>query len=171
MIKRTPIKMEEKYMKKIFKIISLVMMMVMCFSVTAFAAETNETSNLKVSFTDEGMTNSIDEDGASGVSVQASAPAVTSVKVVDAQIKSDGYVYVSVQVAGYGKNIHATYDGMQCSVSSTTSVGRPIVTGYIYEVKCAEAVVGAHKFTFEITSINYPWNTVSTSSVITVSQK
>ena len=32
-------------MKKIFKIISLVMMMVMCFSVTAFAAETDETSN------------------------------------------------------------------------------------------------------------------------------
>ena len=39
-------------MKKIFKIISLVMMMVMCFSVTAFAAETDETSNLKVSCTE-----------------------------------------------------------------------------------------------------------------------
>ena len=35
--------------------------------------------------------------------------------MVGAQIKSDGYVYVSVQVAGYGKNIYTTYDGMQCS--------------------------------------------------------
>ena len=32
--------------------------------------------------------------------------------------KCDGYVYVSVQVAGYGKNIYTTYDGMQCSVVS-----------------------------------------------------
>lgn len=68
------------------------------------------------------------------------APAVSSVKVVGAQIKSDGYVYVSVQVARYGKNIYTTYDGMQCIVASTTSVGRPIVTGYIYEVKCAKAI-------------------------------
>jgi len=60
--------------------------------------------------------------------------------VVGVQIKSDGYVYVSVQVAGYGKNIYTIYDGMQCSVASTTSVGRPIVTGYIYEVKCAKAI-------------------------------
>ena len=49
-------------------------------------------------------------------------------------------MYVSVQVAGYEKNIYTTYDGMQCSVASTTSVGRPIVTGYIYEVKCAKAI-------------------------------
>lgn len=49
-------------------------------------------------------------------------------------------MYVSVLVAGYGKNIYTTYDGMQCSVASTTSVGRPIVTGYIYEVKCAKAI-------------------------------
>ena len=124
-------------MKKIFKIISLVMMMVMCFSVTAFAAETDETSNLKVSFTDEGMINTVDEDVTPEISVRAPAPAVSSVKVVAAQIKSDGYVYVTVQVAGYGKNIYATYDGSQCYVSSTTSVGRPIVTGYLYEVKCA----------------------------------
>ena len=89
--------MEEKYMKKIFKIISLVMMMVMCFSVTAFAAETDETSNLKVSFTDEGMINTVDEDVTPGISVRAPAPAVSSVKVVAAQIKSDGYVYVTVQ--------------------------------------------------------------------------
>ena len=27
-------------------------------------------------------------------------------------------MYVSVQVAGYGKNIYMTYDGMQCSVVS-----------------------------------------------------
>lgn len=90
-------------MKKIFKIISLVMMMVMCFSVTAFAAETDETSNLKVSFTDEGMINTVDEDVTPGISVRAPAPAVSSVKVVAAQIKSDGYVHVTVQVAGYGK--------------------------------------------------------------------
>lgn len=122
------------------------MMMVMCFSVTAFAAETDETSNLKVSFTDEGMINTVDEDVTPEISVRAPAPAVSSVKVVAAQIKSDGYVYVTVQVAGYGKNIYATYDGSQCYVSSTTSVGRPIVTGYLYEVKCAKAVVGSHNF-------------------------
>lgn len=29
---------------------------------------------------------------------------------------------------------------MECSVASTTYVGRPIVTGYIYEVKCAKAI-------------------------------
>ena len=155
-------------MKKIFKIISLVMMMVMCFSVTAFAAETDETSNLKVSFTDEGMINTVDEDVTPGISVRAPAPAVSSVKVVAAQIKSDGYVYVTVQVAGYGKNIYATYDGSQCYVSSTTSVGKPIVTGYLYEVKCAKAVVGSHNFTFRITSVNSPWNTMSTRSIITV---
>jgi hypothetical protein len=73
-----------------------------------------------------------------------------------------------VQVAGYGKNIYATYDGSQCYVSSTTSVGKPIVTGYLYEVKCAKAVVGSHNFTFRITSVNSPWNTMSTSSIITV---
>ena len=49
-------------------------------------------------------------------------------------------MYVSVQVAGYVKNIYTTYDGMQCSVASTTFVGRPIVTGYIYELKCAKAI-------------------------------
>lgn len=27
-------------------------------------------------------------------------------------------MYVSVKVAGYGKNIYTTYDGMQCSVVS-----------------------------------------------------
>ena len=92
-------------MKKIFKIISLVMMMVMCFSVTAFAAETDETSNLKVSFTDEGMINTVDEDVTPGISVRAPAPAVSSVKVVAAQIKSDGYVYVTVQVDVYKRQI------------------------------------------------------------------
>ena len=50
----------------------------------------------------------------------------------------------------------------------TTSVGKPIVTGYLYEVKCAKAVVGSHNFTFRITSVNSPWNTMSTSSIITV---
>jgi len=42
------------------------------------------------------------------------------------------------------------------------------VTGYLYEVKCAKAVVGSHNFTFRITSVNSPWNTMSTSSIITV---
>lgn len=58
-------------------------------------------------FTDEGMINTVDENVTPGISVQAPAPAVSSVKVVAAQIKSDGYVYVTVQVAGYGKNIYA----------------------------------------------------------------
>ena len=49
----------------------------------------------------------VDENVTPGISVQAPAPAVSSVKVVAAQIKSDGYVYVTVQVAGYGKNIYA----------------------------------------------------------------
>ena len=49
------------------------------------------------------MINTVDENVIPGISVQAPAPAVSSVKVVAAQIKSDGYVYVTVQVAGYGK--------------------------------------------------------------------
>lgn len=155
-------------MKKFFKVVSLVMMMVMCFSVTAFAAEIDETNNLEVSFTDEGMANVVDDNVTPGITTRAAAPAVSSVKVVAANIKSDGYVYVTVQVAGYGKNIYTTYDGIQCTVSSTTSVGSPIVTGFLYEVKCAKAVVGSHNFTFKITSVNSPWNTMSTSSVITV---
>ena len=53
------------------------------------------------------MINTVDENVTPGISVQAPAPAVSSVKVVAAQIKSDGYVYVTVQVAGYGKNIYA----------------------------------------------------------------
>ena len=111
-------------MKKLFKTISLIMMMVMCFSVTAFAAETNEASNLKVTFTDEGTNNTIEDDGTPKISTRAPAPAVSSVKVVAANIKSDGYVYVTVQVAGYGKNIYTTYDGAQCSVSSTTTMAK-----------------------------------------------
>ena len=47
------------------------------------------------------MINTVDENVTPGISVQAPAPAVSSVKVVAAQIKSDGYVYVTVQVAGY----------------------------------------------------------------------
>ena len=53
------------------------------------------------------MINTVDENVTPGISVQAPAPAVSRVKVVAAQIKSDGYVYVTVQVAGYGKNIYA----------------------------------------------------------------
>ena len=53
------------------------------------------------------MINTVGENVTPGISVQAPAPAVSSVKVVAAQIKSDGYVYVTVQVAGYGKNIYA----------------------------------------------------------------
>ncbi len=155
-------------MKKLLKVISLAMMLVMCFSATAFAAETDTASNRKVTFTDCGMQNTEDEDTSSGISTRAPAPAVTSVKVISAEVKSDNYVYVRVQVAGYGKGIYSTYDGMQCTLSSTTSVGSPIVTGYIYEMKCGRAVTGSHNFTFQITSINSPWNTMSTSAVITV---
>lgn len=104
-----------------------------------------------------------------GIGTRSPAPAVTSVKVISAEIKSDGYVYVKVQVAGYGKGIYSTYDGTQCTLASTTSVGSPIVTGYIYEMKCGIATVGSHNFTFQITSVNSPWNTMSTSSVITIS--
>ncbi|MDU2211298.1 MAG: hypothetical protein E7E18_08580 [Eubacterium sp.] len=53
------------------------------------------------------MINTVDENVIPGISVQARAPAVSSVKVVEKKKKSDGYVYVTVQVAGYGKNIYA----------------------------------------------------------------
>lgn len=77
--------------------------------------------------------------------------------------------YVSIYtISNIDNPIYSTYDGMQYYVSSSTPVGSPIVTGYRYEVKCAPAVVGDHNFTFRITSVNSPWNTMSTSAVITV---
>lgn len=153
-------------MKRIFKMLSLAMALVMCFSVTAFAAETNGAEKHEITFTEGDMVN--EQDGDVIMPREPAAP-VSSAKVVGAEIKSDGYVYVTVQVAGYGKNIYATYDGTQCTLASTTTIGRPIVTGFLYEMKCAPATVGSHNFTFKITSVNSPWNTVSTSSVITIS--
>jgi hypothetical protein len=127
-------------MNKITKIVAMLMMVIMCVTLPTFQASA------------------------------APAPAVSSVSVISTQIKSDGYVYVYVKVIGYGKNIYSTYEGTKCTLSSTSTIGSPIVTGYIYEMKCEKAVVGSHVFTFKITSCNYPWNTVSTSSVITVSK-
>lgn len=155
-------------MKRILKMLSLAMALVMCFSLTAFAAEPDGAENHKITFTEGDMVN--EQDGnVEGITPYEPAPPVSSAKVVGAEIKSDGYVYVTVQVAGYGKNIYATYDGMQCTLVSTTPIGRPIVTGFLYEMKCGPATVGSHNFTFRITSTNSPWNTVTTSSVITIS--
>ena len=56
----------------------------------AFAAETDETSNLKVSFTDEGMINTVDEDVTPGISVRAPAPAAVSYTHLDVY-KRQGY--------------------------------------------------------------------------------
>lgn len=157
-------------MKKFIKIICMAMMLVLCFSMTAFAAENEGSSDeLEVTFTNGPTVNFIDENTDIGILPKAPAPAVSSVQVVGATIKSDGCVYVTVNVVGYGKNIYSTYDGMQYYVSSSTPVGSPVVTGYRYEVKCAPATVGNHNFTFRITSVNSPWNTMSTSAVITVS--
>lgn len=154
-------------MKRILKMLSLAMALVMCFSVTAFAAEANGAEKHEITFTEGDMVNEQDGNGDVITPREPAAP-VSSAKVVGAEIKSDGYVYVTVQVAGYGKNIYSTYDGTQCTLASTATIGRPIVTGFLYEMKCAPATVGSHNFTFRITSVNSPWNTVSTSSVITV---
>jgi len=97
----------------------------------------------------------------------APAPPVSKVQVVDYKVnEKDGYLYVIVSVTGYGKAVYATYDNMQVYVSDVESVGRPIVTGEIYTVKCKRAIPGTHNFMFRITSVNSPWNTVSVRKTI-----
>lgn len=153
-------------MKKIRGIISLALVFALCFSTTAFAAEndfSDEKNELSVTIdTSETVENSTNP-------TRDPAPAVSSVQAISATIKSDGYVYVTVRVIGYGSNIYSTYDGMQVYVSSSTPLGSPVVYGFDYEVKCAPAAVGNHSFYFRIRSVNSPWNTMDTSETIIVS--
>lgn len=92
------------------------------------------------------------------------APAVTALRISDCYVNHlDGFVYVEVEVTGYGSNAYATYDSNQCQLMEINTDGRPIVRRHYYLYKCRFAQVGTHLFAFRITSSNRPWNTKSES--------
>lgn len=100
----------------------------------------------------------------------APAPAVSSLRISRCYVdRSDSFVYVEVEVTGYGRNEIATYDNYNCQLVSFRTDGRPIVSRHYYLYKCRLAQVGMHTFVFRITSSNRPWNTMSGSWTIRVS--
>ncbi len=123
-------------MKRTLRVLSIVCILLIAFSTTAFAEP---------------------------------APPVSSAQFYDAYIGTDGNVYIAVEVAGYGSSIRATWDGSAINDYDTNYIGKPIVTGFIYTFNCGQATLGSHPFTFSITSLNYPWNTVSLSDTFTIS--
>lgn len=152
-------------MKKILKILSLTMIMVMAFSTTAFAAENQSEKKVLISDITIQSEETAEKDG---IEPKAPAAPVTALAVSEAKIGSNGYVYVTVAVTGYGKNNYCTWDGIQATLSSVGTDGKPIVEVNYLTYKCGYATVGEHQFYFRTTSVNSPWNTESISGTITV---
>jgi hypothetical protein len=96
------------------------------------------------------------------------APPVSSAQIVDAYIGTDGNVYITVQVTGYGDPTAFWDSGLVTDYDSQT-IGSPIVTGFYYTYNCGEAIIGTHTFKFSVRSYNYPWNTLSASGTFTIS--
>ena len=156
--------------KKIKKVVAfaLALTMLMGMGTSAFAAEkeTETDSNIEIS----DITIKTEDAGAQdGVVLYGPAAPVTGLAVSAIKIGTDGYVYVTVAVTGYGKNNYCTWDNMQATLSSTGTDGRPIVQVNYLTYKCGLATIGDHKFYFRTTSCNSPWNTESISGTITIS--
>jgi len=122
-------------MKRTFRALSVVLILLVVFSATAFAAP---------------------------------APPVSQVQITGASINSDGNVYVTVRVTGYGQPF-ATWDGGQITDYDIQTIGKPTVTGFYYIYNCGKAVKGSHTFKFSIRSFNSPWNTLNVSGTYTIS--
>lgn len=103
------------------------------------------------------------------ISTRIPAPPVTGLSISNARIRSDGYVYITVAVRGYGKNNYCTWDNMQATLDKVGTDGKPIVEVNYLTYKCGRATVGEHSFYFRTTSANSPWNTESLSTTFSIS--
>lgn len=144
-------------MKKISKIITLVLALCMAFPTMAFAAET------EMSITEVSNIQQYVSDTASDVGIEPREPAapITGATITDIlQDTNTGRIYAVVEVVGYGY-AYGYINGSKVDLYSSTPVGSPIVTGFVYIFDCGVLSSGSHTFRYSGTSYNRPWNTVS----------
>ena len=153
--------------KKIRRMLAFTLALVMMFSMTALAAENNTSDNLKiVPKNSEGNENNDD------IAVYGPAAPVSSVTILTSEAKiENGDVIIPVYIVGYGHNEIAKWDG-----KNATYVSQELFSGtdrVVYAFKqywnCGTATVGTHTFTFQTTSTNSPWNTVSANAEFVIS--
>jgi hypothetical protein len=100
----------------------------------------------------------------------APAPAVTSLQITGATISS-GNVYVTVKVTGYGNEYawwDGKLVGPRETSNIITSNGVDVI-GWSDTYNCGTATKGTHTFKFSDTSWNRPWNTLSVSATYNIS--
>lgn len=93
--------------------------------------------------------------------ISAPAPALSQVKVIG--VNRVPQLCVQTQEVGYGTNQIAQFNGNRLTERSsapTLGAGR-VVTGWT-RVWCYQGSFTSGTFTFQATSINFPWNTLST---------
>lgn len=144
-------------MKKISRLITLVLALCMVFSTVAFAAEP-EMSVTEVSDIQMYVSEMV---GEVGIQPREPAPPISGATITDILQDTDtGRIYAVVKVTGYGSTF-GYIDGTRVSLYSSTPVGSPVVTGWIYIFDCGVLSSGSHTFRYSGTSYNRPWNTVN----------
>lgn len=158
-------------MKKIMKVLSVSLMLTLLLSLTAFAKDTSniivEKGDLK-DVTDMISVDTLGELEQEQAESYGPAPQVSSVQVAQAYIEN-GHLMVPVVVAGYGSPT-ATLNERSITNFTSQTIGKPVVTGFLYTFDCGVATVGTHRFYVSVRSTNFP-NTVKTDlEFITVYQ-
>lgn len=144
-------------MKKISRFITVVLALCMAFSTVAFAAEP-EMSVTEVSDIQMYVSEMV---GEVGIQPREPAPPISGATITDILQDTDtGRIYAVVEVTGYGSTF-GYIDGTRVSLYSSTPVGSPVVTGWIYIFDCGVLSSGSHTFRYSGTSYNRPWNTVN----------
>ncbi|MBU5477945.1 YolA family protein [Eubacterium sp. MSJ-13] len=153
--------------KRLRRIVALMFAFVMIFSTTAFAAENDNSDELKITM--ENVEYSYD-----GQVSKAPAAAVSSVTIVseEAYINSKGNVIIPVYIVGYGHNEIAKWDATKAKYVKDITYTRADRVVYAFKQywNCGKAVAGKHTFKFSTTSINSPWNTVSAIAQFKISK-
>lgn len=130
-------------------VIAFMVMMTMCFGMVgkAFASDT-------------GMQKLNANE--SEIELFEAASPITSAVITDVLLDdSNNHVYALVKVMGYGSTF-GYIDGMRVDLLKTTTIGSPVVKGFVYWFDCGVLSSGSHTFRYSGTSYNSPWNTVST---------
>lgn len=151
-------------LRKIRRLLAFSFVLVMMFSMTAFAAENGGSKGTAIKL--DKVDNSDETVPTSGP-----APTVSSVTIEGAYIDNNGNVIVQVYVVGYGHNEVAKWNGVSAKLEDEdliTGTGN-VVYAFRQYWNCGAAVAGTYTFTYSTTSINFPYNTVSASAQFTVS--
>lgn len=134
--------------KRLKRMLVCVLALTMLFSMTAFAAENNP---------------STEQETVNEINPRVQPDPVSSVTIERAYIDaSTMHVIVVVFIVGYGENEIARFNGQLATMIDKQYISG--AGGYVYAFReyfdCGVAVTGNYNFTFQTTSIYPPRNTV-----------